>query len=326
MRVRFWGVRGSIPTPGTGAEVVAQMVEMITRLGRDAAAPDLSDRDAVRQWVEALPPSLNSPVGGNTPCVEMTTDSGELFIIDFGSGLRPLGNKMMAGAFGSGQGHAHLFLSHFHWDHIQGWPFFRPVYVEGNQFDLYSRHNEVELNLQKQMSAPFFPPDAWGEMSAQVRYHELPEGPFSLCNGTVQVDSLELDHPSRAFAYRFEADGAVFIYASDGSFPSPDVPEAERYIEFFRGADLVVFDAQFSLDESLKKRDWGHSSGITGVDLACSAGAKSIALFHHDPNANDAHLDELLTASEEFAGSPTMPCSPDKVEVFLAREGLELKL
>jgi phosphoribosyl 1,2-cyclic phosphodiesterase len=326
MRVRFWGVRGSIPTPGTGADVVARMVDMITRLGHDTAAPDLRDRQAVQQWVEALPAALNSPVGGNTPCVEMRTESGELFIIDFGSGLRMLGNEMMNGPFGQGQGRAHLFLSHFHWDHIQGWPFFRPVYVEGNEFDLYSRHEDVELNLQKQMSAPFFPPDAWAEMRANVRYHPLPEGTLSLCDGAVKVTSLELDHPSRAFAYRFEADGAVFVYASDGSFPLPEMLEATQYIDFFAGADLVIFDAQFSLAESLQKRDWGHSSGITGVDLACRAGAKRIALFHHDPNANDAHLDELLSASEKFAIAPNMSCTPGRVDVFLAREGLELEL
>ncbi|RYG65575.1 MBL fold metallo-hydrolase, partial [bacterium] len=211
MRVRFWGVRGSIPTPGTGADVVSRLVKVLTHLGQSSDAPDLSDPKAVLSWVETLPIELRSLVGGNTPCVEMTTSSGELFVIDFGSGLRPLGNKMMDGLFGRGQGHAHLFLSHFHWDHLQGWPFFRPAYVEGNQFELYSRHEDVEAHLQKQMSAPFFPPDAWGEMYSTITYKTLGPEQITLCDGTVRVSTLELEHPSRAFAYRFETDGAAYV-------------------------------------------------------------------------------------------------------------------
>jgi phosphoribosyl 1,2-cyclic phosphodiesterase len=304
----------------------SRLVDLLLHLGQSDDAPDLTDPQAVRHWVKALPFSHQSLVGGNTPCVEMTTDAGELFVIDFGSGLRALGNSMMAGAFGKGQGHAHLFLSHFHWDHIQGWPFFRPAYMKGNQFDLYSRHEDVELRLQQQQSAPFFPPDAWDEMSATIRYHVLDESNFSLCDGAVGVRSLELEHPSRAFAYRFEADGAIFVYASDGTFPEPDSEAAKPFLEFFADADLVIFDAQFSLAESLRKRDWGHSSGITGVQLACKANAKRIALFHHDPNSSDGDLEDLLTVSDQYAVSPDMPCTPGRVEVLLAHEGLELKL
>lgn len=326
MRVRFWGVRGSIPTPATGEDVASRLISALLQLGNDPDAPDLRDRDAVTRWVDSLPPSQFSLAGGNTPCVEMTTGGGELFIIDFGSGLRALSDALMKGRFGCGEGHAHLFLSHFHWDHIQGWPFFRPAYVGGNRFDLYARHDGAEELLKKQQEAPFFPPAAWDEMRAGVQFHTLPASPVSLCEGKVRVSSLELDHPSRAFAFRFEADGQVFVYASDGAFPDSNSPDALRFIEFFQGADLLIFDAQFSQSESVQKHDWGHSSGVQGVELACRAGVKRLALFHHAPGADEAHLEELLLAGKRIARDPGLPCQPDEVEVFIAREGLEVSL
>lgn len=323
MRVRFWGVRGSLPTPATGEDVASRVVEALLHLGQSRDAPDLRDRDAVSRWVENLPLAVRSLSGGNTPCVEMTTRNGELFIIDLGSGLRALGNSLLQGPFGRGEGHAHLFLSHFHWDHIQGWPFFRPAYIEGNRFELYARHQNVEAQLKKQQEAPFFPPAAWDDMKAEVRYHTLPDAPITLCNGEVRVSSIELNHPLYAYAFRFEADGQSFVYASDGAFPAPDSAEAQPFIEFFRDADLLVFDAQFTLQESLQKPDWGHSSSVTGVELARRAGAKRLALFHHDPNAGEAHLSDLLDAARYHALISSLP---GEVEVLLAREDMEVEL
>lgn len=329
MRVRFWGVRGSIPTPATGEDVASRLIAALLHLGQtqDAAKPlDLTDRAAVAQWVGALPPSQFSLAGGNTPCVEMTTRSGELFIIDFGTGLRALSDQLIQGPFGRGQGRAHLFLSHLHWDHIQGWPFFRPAYIAGNHFDLYARQEGVETLLKKQQEAPFFPPAAWDEMNATVLPHTLSDAPLPLCDGQVRVSNLELEHPSRAFAFRFEADDCVLVYASDGAFPDPNSAAAEPFIEFFRDADLLIFDAQFSQSESVLKHDWGHSSGASGVQFACRARAKRLALFHHAPGAGEAHLEELLLAGQTHAQNPDAPCEPAQVEVFLAREGLEIEL
>ncbi len=328
MHVRFWGVRGSIPTPATGEDVAARLVAALSHLGqtqRDNPL-DLSDSKAIERWVQALPPTVAGLAGGNTPCLEMRTDAGELFIIDFGSGLRALGDSLSNGPFGRGEGHAHLFLSHLHWDHIQGWPFFRPVYIGGNEFDLYARHENVETLLKQQQDAPFFPPAAWDEMNATVRVHTLSEDSLTLCNGAVRVSSLELEHPSRAFAYRFEADHRVFVYASDGAFPPADSDAAKAVIEFFRDADLLVFDAQFSRGESVEKHAWGHSSGVSGVELGCRAKVKRLALFHHAPGATEAHLQDLLRAGQEYALHPALPCSPAQVEVFLAREGLQVEL
>lgn len=329
MRVKFWGVRGSIPAPPSSDEVHARLVEALHRLGKEDRYLDLSDRATIEKWVSALPLSLRSLAGGNTPCVEVQIGD-ELLIFDLGTGLRMLGNELMQGAFGRGAGHAHLFLSHLHWDHIQGWPFFRPAYIAGNQFDFYARHECAFARLQEQQSAPFFPPEAWNDMAATFRPHVLTSEPVTLANNTIRVSTLELEHPSKSYAFRVETNDKVFVYASDGACNAPngggpDDP-ATPLIEFFRDADLIVFDAQFSLAESFEKRAWGHSSAILGVELAARAGATKLAMFHHDPNASDGHLEHLLRVSREYAAKPPAPCQPNAVDVFLAREGLEVNL
>ena len=134
-----------------------------------------------------------------------------------GSGLRALGNNLMQREFGKGQGRARIFLSHFHWDHIQGWPFFKPAYVPGNRFDLYSRHPHLQSRLKRQQSAPFFPPSAWNDMRADSEFHQLQNGTHDFDDG-MRVSSITLDHPSKAYAYRFEIGKSVMVYASDSAY------------------------------------------------------------------------------------------------------------
>jgi phosphoribosyl 1,2-cyclic phosphodiesterase len=332
MRVRFWGVRGSCPTPLTSDDIAARLTESLWRLGCARETLDLdtllSDRAAIERWVATLPSQLRAVVGGNTPCLEMRTADNDLFIIDLGSGLRGLGNELVGREFGRGRGHAHLFLSHYHWDHIQGWPFFKPAYIPGNRLDLYSRHQHLETRLRHQQEAPFFPPASWDDMRADVSYHQMDDGALELCDGRVRITSIELDHPSRAYAYRFEADGKVFIYASDGAYHNLDDLSIGPYVAFFHDADLLVFDAQFTLTESFEKRTWGHSSAIIGVELACQAGVKNLALFHHDPGADDATLDHLLQVGEQYASivPSAVRRTPNQCRLLLAREGMTMEL
>lgn len=328
MQVRFWGVRGSCPSPVTTEDLRVRMVEAFRLYECARPQLDLTDREAVRRWLDTLPLSVSGIVGSNTSCVEMRTRDNDLFIIDLGSGLRALGNHLMHTEFGQARGHANVFLSHFHWDHIQGWPFFKPAYVQGNRFDLYARHKHLRTRLKRQQEAPFFPPASWEGMRATINFHEIDEGPFELCEGRVRVSSIELDHPSRSFAYRFEADDKVFVYASDGAYRQLDDVSLKPYIEFFRDADLVIFDAQFSLNESFEKRTWGHSSAIIGFELACQANVKQLALYHHDPDADDAWLEHLLQTAQDYAA--TVPSvqrrRPNQVELIMAREGTTLTL
>ncbi|HVF10631.1 MAG TPA: MBL fold metallo-hydrolase [Abditibacteriaceae bacterium] len=328
MLVRFHGVRGSCPAPASSDDLAARLVEAIWQLGHQKDTPDLTDRAAIARWVAGLPPAVGGTAGGNTACVEMRTAAGDLFIIDCGSGLRNLGNELMNSEFGQGQGHACIFLSHFHWDHIQGWPFFKPAYISGNRLEVYTRHHHLESRLRQQQKAPFFPPASWDDMRADISFHEIDDKPLVLGKGRVRVTSLELDHPSRAYAYRFEADGKVFVYASDGAYYKLDDVAIRPYVEFYRDADLLIFDAQFTLTESFDKHSWGHSSAIIGVELACQASVKKLVLFHHDPDADEATLEHLLRVGEEYAAivPAAIRRSPDQVRLMLAREGMVIEL
>lgn len=332
MQVRFWGVRGSCPAPASGDDMASRLAEALWRLGcaKDSLDLDqlLTSRASIENWVASLPPHIRTTVGGNTPCVEMRTAAGDLFIIDFGSGIRALGTELMECDFAQGRGHAHLFLSHYHWDHIQGWPFFKPAYVAGNRLDIYSRHTHLESRLRHQQEAPYFPPASWDDMRATITYNQMNDRPLLLCDGRVRVTALELDHPSRSYAYRFEADDKVFVYASDGAYLNLDDISIQPYVEFYRDADLLIFDAQFTLTESFEKRTWGHSSAIIGVELACQANVKNLALFHHDPGADDATLDHLLQVGEQYAAivPNAVRRMPDQCQLLLAREGMTIEL
>ncbi len=325
MKVRFWGVRGSCPSPIGSVDIRSRLTQALGLLHEAKPALDLSDEAAVERWLDALPPSVTGTVGSNTSCVEMRTRNDELYILDMGSGLRELGNHLMQGEFGQGQGCARIFLSHFHWDHIQGWPFFKPAYVRGNRIEIYSRHPHLYSRLKRQQSAPFFPAAAWDDMKASIEFHQLPDAPQQFDDG-VRVSSIVLDHPSKSYAYRFETPHSAFVYASDSTYRDLDEVSLRPYVEFFCDADLLIFDAQFSLREGFAKHSWGHSSAIVGLELACRAHVKRLALFHHDPDAKDVRLEELMENARKYATSiPFSLRRPDQVEIIIAREGQVLE-
>jgi phosphoribosyl 1,2-cyclic phosphodiesterase len=299
-----------------------RLADALMHLGEHAERPDLTDRAAVLRWVQSLPPTLRCCVGGNTACVELRTDDDELIIIDLGSGARTLGNALMSSEFGRGEGNASIFLSHLHWDHIQGWPFFKPAYVPGNKFTLYARHYDAMEALRSQQQAPFFPSASWTEMRADLDSVLLEEEPLTLCEGRVKVTWHELNHPSKAWAYRFEAGGKAFVYASDGAYFGLTEEQRKPFVDFYRGADLLIFDAQFTLAESLAKRTWGHSSPVVGAELACEAGVKNLALFHHDPNAEDDVIERLLLTGQQYART----LQDEIPNIFVAREGDVIEL
>lgn len=274
----------------------------------------------------SLPPELLSTAGGNTPCLELRAGD-DLFIIDSGTGARALGEALMRAEFGRGQGHAHVFLSHFHYDHIQGWPFFKPAYVAGNRFEMHTRHENLFERLHAQQQPPFFPPDAWNDMAAEISYAEFGDETLSLCDGRVQVSAIELRHPSRAYAYRFECEGKVLVYASDATYHGLNDAQLQPYINFYRDADVLIFDAQFSVKESDEKDTWGHSSAVIGAQLAHRAGVKKLVLFHHAPEADDVRLQDLLEVGQnELRDLEAQSGQTQRCEIVLAREDMTIDL
>lgn len=315
MKVKFWGVRGSIPTSLTAEEVEDKIISAL----QGAPEADRSDPAAMRAYLSDLPFEVRGTVGGNTSCVQVLAGP-HLIVLDAGSGLRRLGLALMEGECGRGEGIVHLFLTHLHWDHIQGFPFFAPLYVPGNRIFIYSLHKQTEKRLLEQQKPEHFPlpPE---EIKAEVHFSLLGKGEISL--GEVRISNFPLKHPGDSYSYRIEYDNSCLVYATDGEYQELDEASIRQYVNFFRGADALIFDAQYLFLQTYdkeKRQGWGHSSGFSGVDLAVLAGVKKLILFHHDPSSSDRDILKILEDTRQSL-APGHEC-----EVLLAYEGLELEL
>ena len=317
MKLKFWGSRGSLPSPITLADVEQKLLTALI----GAQGVDLSDRRAVKEYIAGLPPLTRGTAGGNTSCVSIQVGD-EWIILDAGSGLRALGEEMMKGEFGRGRGVAHVFITHTHWDHVQGFPFFRPVRVLGNRITMYSPIPNLEQRFRGQQTAEYFPVSLEQLMRADVSFVKLDENvPITVAG--VQVNNILQAHPGRSYGYRLDGEGARIVYATDAEYKNLGEAHTQRYVEFMEGADLLIFDAQYTLKESFQRVDWGHSSSIIGVDMAVRANVKQLVLFHFDPSYGDDRVQEILdTTMNYIASDPDKP----KCEIFMAIEGLEFEL
>jgi phosphoribosyl 1,2-cyclic phosphodiesterase len=263
--------------------------------------------------------------GGNTSCVEVRSNSGTLIVLDMGTGAVVLGRELMARG---GPVCGHVLISHTHWDHIQGIPFFAPLSVPGNEWDIYAPRGfgqTLRDTLGGQMQYSYFPVGL-EQLGATIRYHELVEGWLRI--GDVEVTSRYLNHPVLTLGYRLEADGVAVVYACDHephsrmlATGSGDIfGEDRRYAEFLAGADLVVHDAQYLASEYPQKVGWGHSTVEYALAVARSAGVKQLALTHHDPRRDDAAIDDIVQSLHSEALHTAGP------HVFAAAEGQEMDL
>ena len=256
MRIKFWGTRGSTPTP---------------------------DPEFMRY-------------GGDTSCVEVRSGN-VLIILDAGTGIRRLGASLMSDPFFRGKGF--IFLTHSHWDHIQGFPFFRPAFVSGNEFYIhgaFKADNRMEAMLRGQMGSLYFPVHL-EELPSTLHFVELIEQDVRI--GHVTVTSRHLNHPQGALGYRIDDGHYVLAYVTDTE-PYPDRVDA-KVLELARGADLLVYDSQFTPEEYAQgKRGWGHSTWREGVKIAHEAEAKKLVLFHHDPYHDDHRMDQIVEEARRF--------------------------
>lgn len=264
--------------------------------------------------------------GGNTSCVEVRSDAGTLLVIDCGTGAHDLGQALMQERPDGMEGS--LLISHTHWDHIQGFPFFAPFFAPGHSWDVYGPSGlsgSLRSVLSGQMQHAYFPVTL-DQFAATIHYHDLSEGTFRL--GDVTVTTHHLNHPALTLAYRLQADGATVVYCCDhephtaelASGLGPVSGQDLHYAEFIEGADLVIHDAQYTALEFPAKLGWGHSSVEYAVRICEQAGVARLALTHHDPLRNDAAIDLILArvrADLADRGSP--------LEVMAASEGLVLR-
>jgi anti-anti-sigma factor len=325
MLLKFWGTRGSIPAPLSPHSIEQKIMLALEKAGREKL--DLTDSQAVRGLVNELIDQLrSSTVGGNTTC--LTLEIGDdLIIFDAGSGIRELGDYLVESnddkakqwGFRHGKGHAYMFFTHTHWDHIQGFPFFKPVHIPGNVFDIYHVHDHVPDALIRQMDQWFFPKQ-FDQLGATLNFHQIDAGGQVNVAGAT-VTNMELRHPGKAYAYRVVADNAIFILATDAEYKSLDYVSTAKYCNFYANADVLIFDSMFSVRESFVKEDWGHSSALIGADIARESNAKRLYLFHHDPISSDAEIMQIMQETREYLGH-----DENVPEVFVACEGLEVDL
>jgi phosphoribosyl 1,2-cyclic phosphodiesterase len=278
--------------------------------------------------------------------VEVRPRAAPPIIIDAGTGLRRLGKALMEEAFGDGHGKASILISHTHWDHVQGLPFFSPLYRAGNQIEIFALRRDMHLEavFAQQHGAPYFPVPL-SAMQAEMSFHPLSEGAeFEL--GQAKITSTRLNHPWIALAYRIEVDHAVVVYCSDtapftelllGREFVLDPPSLEKplppdvaaelirlragVVALARNADLLIYDTQFTYDEYLLRPHWGHSHADDAIAVARDAGVKRLCLYHHAPLRSDDENDAILASAR---GVVTR--AGDSFEVISAHEGLELVL
>lgn len=266
--------------------------------------------------------------------MQLVSDAGTLLVLDCGTGARNLGDHLLE-LLPAGM-HGHIFLTHTHWDHIQGFPFFAPVFAQGNVWTVYGPRDgerQLEQALSGQMQYTYFPVEL-NQISAGIDCVDLEEGQFQLTD--LEVSSQYLNHPAVTLGYRFQTGGVSFAYVTDHEPFSPVLFRRDdqavtldsivhagdrRHADFIAGVDLLIHDAQYTSVEYDAKRNWGHSSIDYVVDIAMVAGVRRLALFHHDP----AHDDEALDRIERHARSRVSKHG-GHLDVFCAREGQTIAL
>ena len=333
MKVHFKGTRGSIPTAPTAQEIEEKIINALMV----ARGNELRSERQVREFVSTkLNFRTRAHWGGNTPCLHVETGSDDYLILDGGSGLRVLGKELMAQKVSNAT--FHIFLSHFHYDHIQGIPFFAPAYSSSNRIVFHGGHKGVEKVLREQMREPYFPIN-FDTFGAQISFEEHNPGDVvEACDSKVTL--FKQNHPGTSYGYRIESHSASMVYSTDCEHTNAAHLRDYPFLDFIRGANLLIFDAPFTHSQSIGNREhWGHSSNVMGVELAARGDVEKLAIFHHDPNATDedisefcAHTRKFLTGTrhavrESIPGIPGAP-SPRGLprEVLFAYDGLTMEL
>ena len=314
MKVKFWGVRGSIPTPLTQEQLKSRIAAAVMRL----KPSDLATPESREAFLAGLPPYLFGTVGGNTTCIEVRTADNKLIILDAGSGIRELAVSLAKKQEGLSE--FHIFFTHFHWDHLQGLPFFSPAaYTPGNRIYFYSPREGLEKILKDQMKPPYFPV-TMETMSAEQHFIRLQNQPLAIGAGVVHWKQMK--HPGGCYAYRISEAGKSMIFATDAELSSEDFKREAKNQDFFRNADLLILDSQYTLGEAIEKYNWGHTSYSMAVDFAAEWNIKKLALFHHEPLYNDRKVYSIQNSAQWYRAR----LENKRFEVILAVEGLEVEL
>jgi phosphoribosyl 1,2-cyclic phosphodiesterase len=317
MKVKFWGVRGSIGSAIAPTSIRQKIIEVL-QLAQPA---DILTDDSINRFIDSLSFSLTQTYGGNTTCIEIRSDDNYLFILDAGTGIRRLGNAILSEGFAEGKGDLSILFTHTHWDHIQGLPFFVPIYIPGNKINIYGVDIDIEERLIYQTPFTHFPM-AFEKNASTKKFYRLKEGePVQL--EKVEITSKSMRHPGTSYAYSLSQNGKKIIYGSDSEFNIDEMERIKDYLGFLQDADILIFDTQYTFEESIQKIDWGHSSASIATDIALKCGVKKLVLFHHDPSYSDEKLDAVILRALKYK---EMMDRQSLLEITIAYEGLELEV
>lgn len=281
MKVRFWGTRGSIAVPGKNTTIY----------------------------------------GGNTTCLELTLQSGKTIIIDAGTGIRPLGEKLTAAGTDLD---IHLLVTHIHWDHILGFPFFGPIYKKSSRISIDGYPTcmkGLRYTFDNKMGDGFFP-ITFDDLKAEIQFLDI-LGKRPLEIDGIRIESIPLHHPQGGFGFRLREGKKTLVFITDNELrnDSWEGRSPDDYVRFCKGADILIHDAQYTPQEIPERRDWGHSDYESTFDLAYRAGVKRLILFHHDPSRTDPEVTAIKVLCEDFARK-----KKSNIKIEAAKENSELEL
>lgn len=293
MRITFWGVRGSLPSPHPPQTLTTRVRELFHEFFESG----YSRKADVDRFLGEVPPQRVGGYGGNTLCVELRTDNQQI-IIDGGTGIRLLGYELLNGPCGKGQGTVHILFTHFHWDHVIGLPFFAPIFIPGNTIHLYAVQPDLPQVMRTVFRKPNFPVPL-EQLGAKLEYHQLPpRQPTRL--GEVTMTPFQLDHPDPCWGYRFEHQGKVYAHCADTECTRVSREALGPDLPLYQGVDLMVFDAQYSITEVVEKVNWGHAAALIGLDLAISQGVKRVVFIHHEPASSDERIAQVEAHTRDY--------------------------
>jgi phosphoribosyl 1,2-cyclic phosphodiesterase len=317
MKVTFWGTRGSLPTPLGAAGVRRKLVNALVKgAGKNLDTPEKAEAFCEQE----LSFAESGTFGGNSSCVQVDVGGPDYLLCDLGSGVREFSLAAIAKHGPKAPQTYHILVSHVHWDHIMGFPFFIPCFIPGNRVVIYSCHDKLEQAIRGQNHEPCFPVE-FTALAAKIEFVKLDTDKAYDIAGAKVTGTRQM-HGNDSYGYRIEKDGKTIVYTTDSEHKPEDKAEMLRAADFFKDADLVIFDAMYSLADSVSmKEDWGHSSNVMGVELCQMAGARKLALFHHEPVYDDARLEGVFRETIRFE---EITRTDRKLDVVIAYDGLVL--
>ncbi len=314
MRIKFWGTRGSLPSPLDAGEFRIKA----KRLLMNARNVNLNSEQAIEAYLDSQEIPNSITFGGNTPCVEIT-DGDNRLILDCGSGLMQCGHDMMNRGFVPGS-RIDILQTHTHWDHLIGFPFFAPAYTEGTEIHIFGIHPHLEERFETQMDRVHFP-ITMAEMKSAIHFHQITQAE-TLSLGPFSITSKALHHPGGSYAYRISTDHKTVVFATDGEYTNL-TEEFEEYVNFYRNADALIFDAMYAtLEKTIERENYGHSTPVIGINLALTAHVKNLFLFHHDPESNDAQIIEAYNHAKKYLMSEQRHFPDNPLNLLIAYDTL----